>query len=407
MSGQTQNVPWTVIASGLALAVVLGACGDPYPAQLMASTRPPTVRVLLHTAPRERVALSAQPWSLVGETDGSYSVRDSRTRVLAFSAGASGIDVDRRPTRQQTLRLSPRRTFSIGKKTYGGVLIIRQKGKRLELVNELDMETYVAGVIGNEVGPGAESATHRAQAVAARTYAYRRLLEPGAASKPYHLFDDQRSQVYNGMTIDPVFGVSFEEMRAAVRANRGVTLTYLGRPFRAYYSSTCGGHTTDPKTSRLDPGHAHVPLRGVPCEHCRPSNRYASKYYRWNNVVTDERIAAGMKRDGRPISLPVHSVKIASRGRGGWVAEVEIIYGPNRATKRVPGSTFRSIAGLRSHNIATIVRAAGDAWRFDGKGWGHGVGMCQVGAIQMGLKGATETEILRYYFPDVSFTKVY
>ena len=82
-------------------------------------------------------------------------------------------------------------------------------------------------------------------------------------------------------------------------------------------------------------------------------------------------------------------------------------YGPKRAKKLVPGITFRSIAGLRSHNIASVQRAAGDAWSFAGKGWGHGVGMCQVGAIQMGLKGATETEILRFYFPGISFTRVY
>ena len=42
-----------------------------------------------------------------------------------------------------------------------------------------------------------------------------------------------------------------------------------------------------------------------------------------------------------------------------------------------------------------------------GRGWGHGVGMCQVGAIEMGKKGASETEILRYYYPGIAFTKVY
>ena len=364
------------------------------------------MRVLLHTASKDRVAVSRQSWSLRAEGDGTFSLQDARTRVFSFSAGGSVL-LDGRPTGQTTVRLSPARTFSIGKKTYHGALIVRRTGKQLEFINELDMETYVAGVIGNEVGPGAKPATHRAQAVAARTYAYRRLLEPGAAQKPYHLFDDQRSQVYNGTTIDPVYRVSYAQMEAAARANRGVTLTYLGRPFRAYYSSTCGGHTTDPKTSRLDPGHAHVPLRGVPCEHCRPSKLYDSRYYRWNETVTSARIAAGMKQDGRPISMPIHDIRITGRGRGNWVSEVTITYGPKRATKKVPGITFRSIAGLRSHNIGAVHKAPGSAWKFVGKGWGHGVGLCQVGAIQMGLKGATETEILRYYFPDVSFTKVY
>ena len=57
--------------------------------------------------------------------------------------------------------------------------------------------------------------------------------------------------------------------------------------------------------------------------------------------------------------------------------------------------------------IPTPAHATGGAIEIDGAGWGHGVGMCQWGAIEMGRKGATETEILRYYYPGVSFTKVY
>ena len=83
-----------------------------------------------------------------------------------------------------------------------------------------------------------------------------------------------------------------------------------------------------------------------------------------------------------------------------------MVYGPKKAVRTVPGHVFRSALGLRSHNLASIRRVRG-GWSIRGKGWGHGVGMCQWGAIEMGRKGATETEILRYYYPGIDFTKVY
>ena len=61
---------------------------------------------------------------------------------------------------------------------------------------------------------------------------------------------------------------------------------------------------------------------------------------------------------------------------------------------------------LRVARVLSVERIAG-GFRFSGRGWGHGVGMCQWGAIEMGRKGATETEILRYYYPGVDFTKIY
>jgi stage II sporulation protein D len=279
---------------------------------------------------------------------------------------------------------------------------VRREGERLLFVNELDLETYVAGVIAHELAPGATPASYRAQAVAARTYAWMKVND-ASSDAPFHVYDTARSQVYGGLTIpDAMAGeVTVDELFLRTSETRGVVLTYGGRPFRAWYSSTCGGHTTDPWTGLQEPDAGLEPLRGVACTFCGTSPKHS-----WELTVRDEDLVAGFAREKRPVSAPIHAVEITERGRGQWVRWVRVTYGPRRETKDVPGSVFRTVARLPSHRIARIVRAE-DGWQVAGGGWGHGVGMCQWGAIEMGRRGFTETAILRHYYPDVSFTKVY
>jgi len=115
---------------------------------------------------------------------------------------------------------------------------------------------------------------------------------------------------------------------------------------------------------------------------------------------------AALRKAKRPVSGPIHAIGITRKGRGGWAAEVRVTYGPRRSIRTVPGWDFRRALKMRSHNLADISRS-GTNWTIRGRGWGHGVGMCQWGAIEMGRKGASETEILRFYYPGVEFTKVY
>ena len=394
--------------AGVVLAlcgVLLASCGDGYPPALMANTQAPLVRVLLTKAGTSpRVTVRGQAWRL--DVQGR---RQDGTNDLDIRLGVAGgaITVDGRPTGGSTLRLDVARSFELDGRPYPGTLRARVDDKgRLEVVDELDMETYVAGVIGNEVGPGARPATYRAQALCARTYVYEKVQEPGASARPWHVTDDTRSQVFGGMDVPAAYGITWSQMLQATSANRGVVLTARGHPIHAYYSSTCGGHTTDAKTSQLDPGPAPEVLRGVPCPWCAPSEGYASKYFRWTEDVPQARIVKGLERWGG-ISLPVHEVRVVEKGRGGWAATVEVVYGPNRRTKRLPGIHFRSVAGLRSHRIDTIQRQADGSFRITGGGWGHGVGMCQVGAILLGVRGATESDIVRFYYPGAVLARMY
>jgi len=389
----------------LAGSFVLAGCGDPYDVPLLAGTESPSIRVLLGKSRKQgNLQLARQSWDARSLGGRAYARKGHEELKTLLQVGRSGILFRGVDTGATSLRIRCNEAFQLDGATYGGDLIVHRVGAgggaQLQFINELDLETYVAGVIGNEVGPNAKSATYRAQAVTARTYAYIRLSRADARRKPYHLFDDARSQVYRGRS--PRYGVPYREMVQATRATRGVILTWESRPFPAYYSSTCGGHTTDAATSQLDPQHAGELLRGVPCRWCK-----TSKYFEWPpRVVGDDKLIASLRRIKRPVKKPIHDISVRVRGRGGWAAKVRIVHGPARTALDISGPEFRRAAGIRSHNIDSIKHVSG-GWRIAGRGWGHGVGMCQWGAIEMGKAGASETEILRYYYPGVAFTKVY
>ena len=102
----------------------------------------------------------------------------------------------------------------------------------------------------------------------------------------------------------------------------------------------------------------------------------------------------------------IHSIAWSKVGPGDWVGEVTVVFGPSKLKKVVPGLEFRRAAGLRSMRILSVTANAASL-TIRGSGWGHGVGMCQVGCQEMGRAGYDETHILRYYYPGAEFTRLY
>ena len=383
---------------GLLACLVLPACGDGYEVPALAAIQPPSVRVLLgRKRDAGRLRIAAQSWAIAGGA--SYARRGEGAIDIRVEPGASGIRLGGEDTHAKDLRVHVAREFELDGTRYAGDLLLHQRDGRVRFVNEVDMETYVAGVIPNEMAPGAAPAAYHAQSVAARTYAWIRVSAANRDDKLFDVYDDQGSQVYTGL--DPRYDVPYAAVRKYTAATVGVVLTWQNKPFPAYYSSTCGGHTTDARTSRLDPDGATVPLRGVKCDFCRTSPRFA-----WTAEVGEADIVKGLKARRLPIVAPVHAMRVTKQGAGGWAAEVEVTYGPARKTRLVPGTEFRSALRLDSHFIHGIEKR-GTTWVLRGRGWGHGVGMCQWGALEMAKKGSTASEILSWYYPGAAFVRVY
>jgi peptidoglycan hydrolase-like amidase len=142
--------------------------------------------------------------------------------------------------------------------SYRGTLEVRvDRSGRLRVINILDVEDYLKGVVPNEMGPGVypELEALKAQAVAARTYIVANLGQ--FSDNGYDVCDSAQCQVYKGQ------GTEHPLSSQAVDQTRGLVLTYEGRPINALYTSTCGGHTED--GSLIFPEEKGAYLKGVPC----------------------------------------------------------------------------------------------------------------------------------------------
>jgi stage II sporulation protein D len=272
----------------------------------------------------------------------------------------------------------------VADKTYSGRLTW-QDGY---LVNEVPLENYILGVLRGEL-PLAEvpEAAAAAQAIAARSYTLHYL----AQARPHYDVDDTTLfQRYVGLKYAPDDG----NLRAGVRATAGLFLDYKGRPLKAYYHSTCGGHTTDVPTGLgREP---LAPMGGVKCEYCR-----ASKYWRWQVDLTDDEILRAARLSGA-----LRSLQVTETGPGERAKQVAVT---TEGRSLIQAGEFRLAVGasrLRSTRILKLVRVDG-GYRVEGAGWGHGVGLCQMGALGMARQGKSAAEITAHYYPGASLRRAY
>jgi stage II sporulation protein D len=269
-----------------------------------------------------------------------------------------------------------------GRKYRGNIELIRKGNARLWVVNYIDLEDYVKGILYHEASHYWPQEALKAQAVVCRAYAVYQMRQ--AAGKDFDVTSDVYSQVYGGKTSERY------RTNQAVDQTHGQVLTYKGKVFPAYFHSTCAGHTEDASLVwNIDV----APLRGVSCDFCKES-----PHFNWHQEVSFSRIKQALLKAGYKECGTIESVVAMNRDASGRIKELLI----KTDTKdiRIAGKDFRIILGpdsIRSVNFK--ISSVGQAADFTGIGWGHGVGMCQWGAYFMAKEGHTYTQILEYYYP--------
>jgi stage II sporulation protein D len=270
----------------------------------------------------------------------------------------------------------------VNDKRYRGWVELRKKNNGLLLVvNDLDLEEYLRGVIAAEVPPDWELEALKAQAVASRTYA---LYEKRTAGKrPYHILATIASQVYNGVNGEQVNAVR------AVKETKGLILTYRGKVIPAFYHANCGGHT---ENASLMWGIDAPYLKGVDCE-CQD----IVKDGLWEKRVSVSHVSDALRRQGFRVD-DIYDMSIAGITPAGRVRNVTILSASGTTT--VPAETLR--AALGNTEIPSVffeLELSGGEAVFSGRGRGHGVGLCQWGAKEMAGKGHDFRSILSHYYP--------
>jgi len=358
-------------------------------------TQPPLIRVALLrnvSSSSVSVAISA-PYEIRSLPGDILLERGKRLRSCPVTFASRGIAIGRRTYKVSGLRLVPLRDgrLEVAGRRYRGELHIFSGQAGLTFVNVLDMESYLAGVLGGEMPLDSfPREALRAQAIAARTYALWRMRTAGPAS--FDLTADQTSQVYEGMA-----GES-SRARRILRDTRGIVLLYRGKILPAYYSSTCGGGTGSVLAVW---GRREIePLSGVPCQFCKDS-----KFYSWKVTIPAREIVEALSRAGYSVA-DVHRLLrygAGKNGHGGWV---KIFHSSGNIVIRA--DDFRHIVGpSRVKSTRFEVSLKGSSFIFTGRGYGHGVGMCQWGARGMARKGKKALEILAYYYPGAKPLRIY
>ncbi len=297
---------------------------------------------------------------------------------------------------------------------YRGSVLVSSTPAGILTVNLLSLEAYVAGVINAEMGrrPPGDSEAVYAQAVISRTVAMRALGRYRV--RGYDLISTVSDQAYGGVMTETAMGW------AAVRATRGEVLTFGGVVIEAFFHSTCGGRTE--AVDAVFSGAAQPYLRSVSDR--GPSGEVycsLSPRFRWREEWTAEQLARVVRDNARVAGLAPDAIgaladlQIASRSPSGRAAEL-VLLAAGRALpitgQQAIRQTLRLTDGgwLRSTQFSIqVARGGGRIVRvvLDGGGNGHGVGMCQWGAVGRARAGATHQEILSAYFPGTEQRRLY
>jgi stage II sporulation protein D len=272
---------------------------------------------------------------------------------------------------------------------YRGTLSIAAGSSEMTVVDSLGVEEYVYGVLAAEIGKDAPPEALKAQAVAARTYALKNRGRFGAQG--FDVDDTTRSQGYLGMDGET------PETAAAVDATRGEVLTYAGQLIEAPYSTDSGGVTACDSTGKCPYLQPVIDSPGPGM----PDYAGTSVTHEWDLEMSAATLEKALAADPRTHVAHFLCLTLDSLDASGRITTATV--SDNDGTmKTVPGSVLRQILGndqLRSTRVTLTVRANGD-YVFHGKGWGHGLGMSQLGAKAMAAPPYNHTyrEILEHYY---------
>ena len=299
-------------------------------------------------------------------------------------------------------------------KRYRGELVISATDSGLLVVNRLAMDDYLRGVVPLEIGgnrTAAEFAAVQAQAVAARTYAYKHVNEVRA----FDMYATVQDQVYGGVDAEK------PQTDSAIMTTADVVVLYNGQPITTPYHSTCGGSTAgvsevwydQPDQPYLRPVSDRVP--GTDHFYCDSSPRFS-----WTQSFDGPGLRAVMEKylsvyAKAPKSGVGRITDIREQGRtaSGRLAALSVQTDSGSYTLR--GNDIRFVLRdpkgviLNSTYFAfTTETSGGEVSRLNinGRGYGHGIGMCQWGAIGRARAGQNYRTILETYYPGTTIGRI-
>jgi len=421
-----------VRAAALAVLCVVTVVG----AEEAPTTAPPPLRVGIAQRAEEVAVGSAADYSvrwgseevtIAGGAAVTFAAGGRRRIGIAFPDGTRRAALDSAVSVTPTtapLEYMPPEAGGAHRAYHGTFEIVIDAAHQLSLVDVVGVEDYLLGVVGREMSPTYPAEALKAQAVAARTYALRGRDRHRADG--FDVCGTEHCQVYGGMAAEKPTTTD------AVTATAGEVVWYGDGPALTLFSSTCGGITEDfeavyggapipylrsvPDYEPTDPVGIPPPqsedglvawLRGTPRAHCLQPRLGRYEVFRW--VEVRERAALEAALGAWGLKGDFLGFEVVKRGKSGRIGKL-IAHGSTRDATLETESAIRDALGLRSS--AFVMDAYPRSGRpavviFWGGGWGHGVGMCQMGAVGLALDGWGYQAILQKYYTGVEIRKMY
>ena len=341
---------------------------------------------------------------LVGEEGPTSSISDEKllvtdslgrqfhsgVRVKFRACGTGFFTLNRDPAQiPGPLRVMSRSKVLRYKNSYfrGSLELRALDNHRIRIINYVDLETYLCGLVSSEMPASWPIEALKAQAVAARTYA---LWKINNSKKSYHLAATTHDQVYQGALAEGSNAVK------AVLATRGWFMTHKGIPILAYYHSCCGGRTD---SAREVKGITLPYLVGVACPWCASSPKF-----HWRLSLSKADLVSALSKSGYLVEA-IDSIYPIKKTKSGRILELEIV--TPQTTFFLTGEQFRKALGYRKFQSTRFrVTKKGNRFLFTGTGYGHGVGACQYGMKGMAEHGYKWRQILKHYYTGVEFRKI-
>ena len=330
--------------------------------------------------------------------DKKYNIK-TKEKNLELSAGKVDIKLKSGKVKIKNkvyslpLKITSSSFIVVNKKIYRGNIIVclSQKGK-LNIVNEVDIEDYLKGILPKEANSAWPIEALKTQAVISRSYVLKNLKKH--SKDGFDVCSTIHCQVYGGASAET------KNCNQAVVETFAEVVVYDNKIAQTLFHSSCGGHTEDPKyvwnwTTKTPPY-----LKGLKDKYCKDNPNQNWTCTIKENIIREKLTKAGYK---------IGKIKdITTHGKTVGLAKEQVVIKHAKGTLKLNSYKFRTTVDpwLIKSTMINSIKKQKDSFVFTGNGWGHKVGLCQWGSKFMADKGFSYKQILQFYYPSTSIEKV-
>ena len=295
-----------------------------------------------------------------------------------------------------------------GNPYYAGTLDLYATSEGVVMVNELPLENYLCKVVPSEMPASYQQEALKAQAICARSYAYRQIMDYAYPEYQAHVNDSTDYQVYNN-------SASQQAATEAVQETAGKVLKYNGNIITAYYYSTSCGKTTTMAAWGTKEKAENAYLQSVEVKDQTGDYERNLPWYRWEADIDQNTLSKMIAENTKKNIGSVQSLEVTKSGPGGAALQIKVsgdlgtvvVDTENKIRRALGGSGYEikkqdgtDVKGSRLLPSAFFkVEKKGNTFKIKGGGYGHGIGMSQNGANEMAKKGKNYQQILQMFYP--------